>query len=132
MKLYEETKKIIQDTYNRYLTMGYTEQQANALISQSAKSFEERAKNNLILNFVLEKIVEKEKIEISENEIEEKIKEYAKKYRMDEEKVREYYDENDNKEHLINNLKLEKAIDFIVNNAIIKEVEKAEENRKEN
>ena len=74
----------------------------------------EQAEKNVKTRLVLEAIVKAEKIEATPDEITEKIKEMAKQYGRKEEEL----NENENlKEYISENLKSEKAIDFIVKNA---------------
>ena len=81
------------------------------------KEFEEQAKVSVKSRLVLDAIVKAEKIEASEEEIEEKIKEMAENYGRNA-------DELKNNQHLINyikeNMVAEKAIKFVVDNAKIK------------
>ena len=79
--------------------------------------FKEQAERAVKSRLVLEAVAKAEKIENSEEEIAEKIKEMAKNYGKKEEEVlkneqlRKYVEEN---------MKTEKAIKFIVDNAKIK------------
>ena len=74
----------------------------------------EQAEKNVKTRLVLEAIVKAEKIETTPDEITEKIKEMAKQYGRKEEELLE----NENlKEYISENLKTEKAIEFIVKNA---------------
>ena len=79
----------------------------------------EQAEKNVKTRLVLEAIVKAEKIETTPDEITEKIKEMAKQYGRKEEELLENVQL---KEYIEENLKTEKAIDFIVQNA--KRVEK--------
>ena len=80
------------------------------------KEYEEQAKKSVKSRLVLEQIVKQEKLEASEEEINEKIKEMAENY------GRKAEDLKDN-EHLINyikeNISVEKAVKFVVENAKI-------------
>ena len=80
------------------------------------KEYEEQAKKSVKSRLVLEEIVKQEKLEASEEEISEKIKEMAENY------GRKAEDLKDN-EHLINyikeNISVEKAVKFVVENAKI-------------
>ena len=81
------------------------------------KEYEEQAKKSVKSRLVLEAIVKAEKIEASEEEISEKITEMATNYGRDAEELK-------NNEQLVNyikeNMKAEKAIHFIVDNAKVK------------
>ena len=81
------------------------------------KEYEEQAKTSVKSRLVLEAIVKAEKLEASEEEITEKVKEMAENYGRKAEDLA-------NNEHLKNyineNLAAEKAIKFVVDNAKIK------------
>ena len=81
------------------------------------KGYEEQAQNSVKSRLVLEAIVDDAKIEITDEELSEKIKEMATNYGKKEEELMQ----NENlKDYLEKNMKIEKAIKFIVDNAKIK------------
>ena len=90
--------------------MGKTEQDMR-------KELEEQATRSVKSRLVLEAIVEKEKLEASEDEVVNKIKEMSSKYGRDE---NEMLKNEQLKEYIKDSMKNEKAIDFIVKNANIK------------
>ena len=93
---------------NQYLQMmGKTEEDIRA-------DFKEQAEKSVKSRLVLEAIVKAEKIEATPDEITEKIKEMAKQYGRKED---ELLANEQLKEYLQENLKTEKAIEFIVKNA---------------
>ena len=81
------------------------------------KENEDQAKEAVKARLVLEAVIKEEKIEPSDEEITEKIKEMAKNYNRKEE---ELIDNPQLKDYLKESLKTEKAIDFLVSNAKIK------------
>jgi len=85
-------------------------------IQEDAKRNAERnIKNHLILN----KISEKEKLEVSEAEITEELKEIAKANNVSLPKVVESVNKSGKKQELKQNLILKKTVDFLVENAIM-------------
>ena len=85
-------------------------------IQEEARSNAERnIKNHLILN----KITEKENLEVSEAEITEELKEIAKANNVPLPKVVESVNKSGKKQELKQNLVLKKTVDFLVENAII-------------
>jgi len=85
-------------------------------IQEEAKSNAERnIKNHLILN----KITEKENLEVSEAEITEELKEIAKANNVPLPKVVDSVNKSGKKQELKQNLVLKKTVDFLVENAII-------------
>lgn len=80
-------------------------------------NYKEQAEKNVKSRLILEEIIKEEKLEVSEEEISEKIKEMASNYGRKED------DLNKNealKEYLANSIKTEKAIELIIKNAKIK------------
>ena len=85
--------------------------------AEMRKEFEEQAMQTVKTKLVLEAIIKAEKIEASEEEIEEKAEEMAKNYGRDAEDMLK----NDAiRVYIQDTLKTEKAVDFIVKNAKIK------------
>ena len=78
------------------------------------KDFKEQAEKSVKSRLVLEAIVKAEKIEATADEITDKIKEMAKQYGRKEEELLENVQL---KEYIAENLKTEKAIEFVVKNA---------------
>lgn len=81
------------------------------------KEFEEQAGKSVKSRLVLEAISKDAKIEVSEEEIAEKIKEMATNYGRKEEELMK---NEELREYLTNNMKAEKTIKYIVDNAKIK------------
>lgn len=78
------------------------------------KDFKEQAERSVKSRLVLEAIVRTEKIEVNEEEITDKIKDMAKQYGRKEEELLENVQL---REYISENVKTEKAIEFIVKNA---------------
>ena len=120
-----ELDNILKDIDGRLAYQGLNLAQYLKLINKSEddmrKEYEAQASESV------KTIVKAEKIEATDAEIEEKIKEMAKNYGKKEEELLE----NENlKEYLKNNITTEKAIQFIVDNAKIKAAKKAEKTEK--
>ena len=100
---------------DQYLQMmGKTEEEIR-------KEYEPQAIEAIKSRLVLEAVIKKEKIEATEEEIKEKLSEMAKNYGKKEED----FDDNENiKNYLAEGIKSEKAIDFLVENAKMKNVGK--------
>lgn len=116
-----EVDNMMKDVETRLSYQGLNLKQYLQMVGKSEedmrKEFEEQAKVSVKSRLVLDAIVKAEKIEASEEEIEEKIKEMAENYGRNA-------DELKNNQHLINyikeNIVAEKAIKFVVDNAKIK------------
>ena len=81
------------------------------------EGFKERAETQVRLNLALEKIIEKEKIEVTEEDIEAEYKKYADAYNMDIDTIKKAV----SAESLKPELASRKAIDLIVDRAVVTE-----------
>ena len=81
------------------------------------EGFKERAETQVRLNLALEKIIEKEKIEVTEEDIEAEYKKYADAYNMDIDTIKKAV----SSESLKPELASRKAIDLIVDSAVVTE-----------
>ena len=107
--------------------MKYTGQDEQAIRGQ----FRGQAERQVKVRLALEKIVELEKIHPSEGDIENEYKKLAENYKMDADKVKNVIPEKD----LVKDLAVEKAVDFVRDNAVVTEAkeekpEKSEKNDK--
>ena len=87
-------------------------------LAQFRAGFKDAAKRQVELRLALEKIAELENIEVSEDDISNEYNELAEQYQMDVEKVKETISEKT----LIEDLKIEKALDLVKDSANIEEV----------
>lgn len=81
------------------------------------EGFKERAETQVRLNLALEKIIEKEKIEVTEEDIEAEYKKYADAYNMDIDTIKKAV----SAESLKPELASRKSIDLIVDSAVVTE-----------
>ena len=113
-----EIDNMIKDMENRLSYQGLNLNQYLQIMGKTEKeirdSYKEQAERNIKSRLVLEAIVKAEKIEVTPEEVDDKIKEMAKQYGRKEE---ELLANEQLKEYIEGNLKTEKAIDFIVKNA---------------
>ena len=116
-----EIDNMMKDIETRLSYQGLKLEQYLQMVGKSEedmrKEYEEQAKTSVKSRMVLEAIVKAEKLEASEEEISEKIKEMAENYGKKAEELKD-------NEHLINyikeNMAVEKAIKFVVDNAKMK------------
>ena len=116
-----ETDNMIRDIEQRlqYQGLNFTQylQMMNKTEADIRKEMEEQAKIHVKTKLVLEAIVVKEKIEASEEEIKAKLEEMSAVYGR---KPEELENNESLKLYVAENVKTEKAITFIVDNAKIK------------
>lgn len=77
------------------------------------EQFHPQAVRNLKTRLTLEKVVEAENIEVSEEAIEAEIKRMAEQYKVDFEKMQEFISDED-KKNISMDLKIQEAVDFLV------------------
>lgn len=127
-----EIDNILKDIDGRLAYQGLNLSQYLKMINKSEddmrKEYEEQAATSVKSRLVLEAIVKEEKIEATDSEISEKIKEMAANYGKKEEELMN----NENlKEYLSKNISTEKAIKFIVDNAKVEAAKKETKETKE-
>lgn len=125
-----EIDNMEQDMNRRLSYQGITLEQYLQMLGKTKadyrKESEEPAKESLKMRLVLEAVCKDAKIEASEKEVSEKLKELATSYGRKEEDLK---NNEDLMEHIKANIKSEKAIAEIVDNAKIKTVEPKEEKK---
>ena len=113
-----EIDNMIRDMENRLSYQGLELNQYLQMMGRTEESirgdFKEQAEKSIKSRLVLEAIVKAEKIEVTPDEITEKIKEMANQYGRKEE---ELLANEQLKDYISENMKTEKAIEFIVKNA---------------
>lgn len=121
---------MVNDFATRLQRQGLDFQQYLQHIGQSVEEFGERFRDQAILSvktdLVLEAIAKQENIEVSEAELDEEIEEMAKAYNQDKNALKEFLASQGNIEPLRENIRLDKAVEFLVEQAKI-EVVPAEE-----
>ena len=116
-----EIDAMIRDLEQQLSYQGINLDQYLHIVNKSRKEIEDnyrdQAKGNVKTRLILEAIIKAEKLETSDEEVAEKIKEMATSYGRKEE---ELLKNEALKEYVANNIKTEKAIELIVKNAKIK------------
>ena len=116
-----EIDAMIRDLEQQLSYQGISLEQYLHIINKTKEEIEdnykEQAEKNVKSRLILEAIINAEKLEASDEEVAEKVKEMATSYGRKEEEL------NKNealKEYISNNIKTEKAIELIIENAKIK------------
>ena len=78
--------------------------------------FKPQALKQIKTRLVLEEVAKKENIQVSEDEINAELQKIADSYKMDLEKIKGFFGENERKQ-MADDLAVQKAIDFLVENA---------------
>lgn len=110
----KQKELLLKDTQNHLKQQGIKEEDINSHLKESEKSVEDKAIKQLKVSFILDKIVQQEKIEVSEEELNKKIEEIAQGVKRGVEEVKEDLI----KRGLISNLKEElkerKVVNFLM------------------
>ena len=118
-----ETENMLKDMENRLSYQGLKFDQYLKMMGKTReevqKEYEPQAIDAIKSRLAIEALVKAEKIEVKEEEIDEKIKEMAKNYGKKEDDE-EFLKNQNIRNYIKQGLESEKAIDFIVNNAKIK------------
>lgn len=109
MRLYQQGMSL--DMYRKYT--GLNEQDFR-------NQFKAQAENAVKSTLALEKVAQLEHLEATDEDLEKKLEQMAKYYQMELDKVKEILREED-KENLKKDCLLEKAADFLVQNAVVTE-----------
>ncbi|MBQ1352630.1 MAG: trigger factor [Bacillota bacterium] len=110
------------DTY-----LGYIDKKE----SDMREDMKEEAERNVKTRMLVAAVVDKENITADDADLDKQVEDMAKQYNMEADKIREMLGE-DNLQFMKKDLEMQKAVDFIFDNAVIKEPEeKAEEKAEE-
>lgn len=90
---------------------------------------EDTAKNELRLTLILENIANKEKIYVTDTEVDRRIAEFARNYNITPEKMQRYIEKMDNISSIRRELRETKTIDFLIKEAKILDGTQAKENK---
>ena len=128
----EQTQQMLQEFAGRLSSQGLSFDQymqmtgmtADALMGQMKPEAEKRIRTRL----ALEAIVDAEKIKATAKDIDKEIENMANMYQMEVDKIKEMIGDAE-KEQIGKDLAVQKAVDFVVKNAV--EVEPAEEDKEE-
>ena len=85
------------------------------------ETYKEQAEKQVKLDLALEKIIELEKLEVSDSDVEDEYKKYSEAYNMDVEQIKKVIPAENIKPEILNR----KAVDFLIENAVFTQ-EKAE------
>jgi len=110
----------------RLALQGVSMEQVGISTDSIKERYKDQAEKEVKASFLLEEIAKRESIQVDEKYIEDKILEIAENSGHNVEAVRNHYKEDEARERLKTGLKTEKTLDFIIEKANIKEVERRE------
>jgi trigger factor len=92
-------------------------------LAEIRKSFEERATRQVRATLLAEKIAQAEKIEILENEVQERVESLARAAGEKGKHLRQYYGRNDAREELRSQMVFERTLAYLLEKARVREVD---------
>lgn len=111
----DEVSRMIEQFEQHISMQGINIEQFYQLTNSNEEKLREQYKDEALkrikYRLILEEIIKQEKIEVKDNEVEDKIEELAKKYNMTKDEVKKQYDNN--LEYIAYDLKVRKAFDII-------------------
>ncbi|MGM0507787.1 MAG: trigger factor [Fusobacteriota bacterium] len=120
----QRLKEMEQQLKSQGMTLEMYLQMSNMTKDKLIKDLEPVAEEKIKMDLILERIAKEEDVQVTEEEIEEKIAEVANHYKMEVEKLKQQLKENGNYNNFLESLKFEKitkkTVDLIVSETIEK------------
>jgi trigger factor len=98
-------------------------QEARAMADRMSQQSRDLAETNLKASFLLREVADQERLYVTESELAERMRAIGSRQGWDSRKTEKYFDEEDRKSNLRDNMKEEKALDFVLENANVREVD---------
>lgn len=119
--LYRRTEYLMDQSRQQFVHQGGTEELFNNEREKLHKEFEVEARRQIHLAFLLDEIAETQGIRVEESELKLKYETLSQRYRQPKEVVEKYYQEHkEAQESLLDQVRNEKVIAFLKQNAKIK------------
>ena len=119
-----QVERMLQDFEQRITYQGLTLEQYFQFTNSNREDFSQKiwpeAEKSVKGDFMLEKLAEEKGMEVSEEELNEHIMKLANNFGMEVDKIKEEL--GDAIENIRTGLKIDKAIDFLIDKAVVKEV----------
>jgi trigger factor len=117
--LKNETRRALNELVHRNRERGVTDDLLKGKEKELIEGAGSLAAHRLKTNFILHRIAEHEKIEVTREEVDNAIREQAAHYNVSVEKMRKEFEENDRMNGLAEEILLGKTLDFLKQNVIV-------------
>ena len=117
-----ETQSRVNDIFNSNTERGVSEEELVEHQEQIIESAGEQANNSVKTSFILEQIAEKEKIEVGQEEVLNRVNEIAARQKTSVKNLTKQLQKKNGFGRIINGLKIQKTLEFLRDSAVIKEV----------
>ena len=104
------------------LQRGQSMDQAQQMAAQSAGRSREMAVRNLKTSYLMSEISEQERIYVTESEVREQVRSLASRRGWDYEQAEQYLEQNDMMDSMRSNMRENKVMEFLLENAEIREI----------
>jgi len=116
---------LVADVQKRMKEQGMSEADFEDYKQKWHKDFEDTAQFMIQSSFLIDAIAEKNKLSATVKEMDERLEKYAAQSNLEVEKLREFYTNNHDRKHQLRyQITEEKVVDFLIQNAEVKEVER--------
>jgi trigger factor len=119
--LEKRTEAMLEDAKTRFNTERFTEEELQAFQGNFRKDFEKKAEERIKSDIILAKIAETETIKLEEDDVHNRIKKISEETKRPYDDVKAFYEKYDLIDSMINSIIQEKTIDFLRDNATVKE-----------
>lgn len=117
--LKNETRRALNDLVHRNRERGIPDEMLKDKEKELVEGAGSLAAHRLKTNFILHRIAEHEKIQITREEVDQRIREQAEQYNVPPEKMRKELEENDRLDGLAEEVLLGKTLDFLKSNVSV-------------
>ena len=118
--LKNETRRALNELVHRNRQRGITDDLLKGKEKELIEGAGSLAANRLKTNFILHRIAEREKIEVTREDLDRSIREQAAHFNVSVDKMRKQLEENDRVNGLAEEILLGKTLDFLKQNVIVK------------
>lgn len=121
-----ETQSRVNDIFNSNTERGVSEEELVEHQEQIIESAGQQANNSVKTSFILEQIADKEKIEVTQEEVLNRVGEIAARQKTSVKQLTKQLQKKNAFGKIINGIKIQKTIEFLRDSAVVKEVESEE------
>lgn len=122
--LQRQKEALKQDMHSRMGQMGMNEEQFKDYVVKWDKDFTETATFIVQSSYIVNKIADQEKLNATNEDVNAKMQFYIGQTGIEEARIKEIYNQPENRKRLMNSITEEKVIDFVTTNAKVNEVPK--------
>ena len=122
---------MIEEAQSRYQQQNFSEEEMRSITERMHEDFGKRAEERIKVEIILARIAEKEGFKIEDSEVEERLKTIAQDANKTYNEVKGIYEQYGLIPGVKDQIMEEKAVDFVLENAVVKEKVKEKEEAKE-